>query len=264
MRAFRINEVKVFYDEELDGGGTSFGQLYVPIIRRLIGRSKVCFEAFSGPAFIGFSLLVHGLCEELVVADINPEAINYVKLTVDENKLRGNVRYYISDVLDGIPEDERFDLVVGNPPHFNENTVRNYCRIVKCNEIELLKSYDAGWNLHRRFYLNIHKYLNNGANVILVENTEGSDVKDFVGMINEGGLKYVGVIKPELEDIMQALYISIRGWNVNRGLSKIVKRLPYDAYKLAFTLGLNIRYKPLIDYISSMSKFYFVWNRKST
>ncbi|WP_232616474.1 hypothetical protein [Sulfurisphaera tokodaii] len=91
MKVFSVRGIKIFYDEKLDGGGTSFGQLYVLIIKRLIGKLKTCFEAFSGPAFIGFSLLAHNLCEELVVADINPEAINYVKMTIEETKLRGKV-----------------------------------------------------------------------------------------------------------------------------------------------------------------------------
>ncbi|MBB5253314.1 methyltransferase [Sulfurisphaera ohwakuensis] len=261
MKVFKVKGIKIFYDEKLDGGGTSFGQLYVPIIRRLIGKSKTCFEAFSGPAFIGFSLLAHGLCEELVVADINPEAINYVKLTVNENKLEDKVRYYISDVLDGIPEGEKFDLVVGNPPHFNESTLENYCRRATCDQIDLLKSYDSGWNLHRRFYLNIRKFLNDKANVILVENSEGSNVKDFLEMINEGGLKYVRVIKPETEDIIYTSYIHIRGLNLNVGISRRVKRLPYGIYKLAFPFGEKTHYKPLIDYINFMSKFYFIWSR---
>ena len=125
MNVFYVGNIKVYYDGKLDGGGTTFGQLYVPIVKRLIGKSKTCFEAFSGPAFIGFSLLAHDLCEELVVADINPEAINYVKLTVERNRLSNKVRYYVSDVLDGIPESEKFDLVVGNPPISTKIPLKN-------------------------------------------------------------------------------------------------------------------------------------------
>ena len=232
MKVFSVKGVKIFYDEKLDGGGTSFGQLYVPVIKRLIGKSKTCFEAFSGPAFIGFSLLAHNLCEELVVADINPEAINYVKLTVEKNRLSNRVRYYVSDVLDGIPDNEKFDLVVGNPPHFNENTLKNYCTSTQCDKISLLKGYDESWKLHRKLYLNIRKFLSEGANVILVENSEGSNERDFVEMIREGGLKYVGVVKPTLDDIINASYISMKGngLNLHNNVNKIVKRLPYSMY----------------------------------
>mgnify|MGYP001770772982 CR=1 FL=1 len=60
-------------------------------MKRLIGKSRTCFEAFSDPAFLGFSLLAHNLSEELVVADVNPETINYVKLTVERNNLSNRV-----------------------------------------------------------------------------------------------------------------------------------------------------------------------------
>ena len=48
--------IRVYYELELDGGGTTFGQMFVPILRRL-GLGGSCYEPFSGPAFIGFSLL---------------------------------------------------------------------------------------------------------------------------------------------------------------------------------------------------------------
>ena len=260
MNVFQVGEIKVYYDKKLDGGGRSFGQLYVPIVKRLIGKSRTCFEAFSGPAFIGFSLLAHNLCEELVVADINPEAINYVKMTVEKNRLSEKVRYYVSDVLDGIPESEKFDLVVGNPPHFNEKTLKNYCGTL-CDQISLLKGYDEKWNLHRKFYLNIRKFLNKGANVILVENLEGSNEKDFINMINEGGLKYMGTVKPELEDIILASYISIKGLKYDQThpkLVKIVQKLPYSTYRVVFSLGVKLHYQPLIKYVNLLQKFYFV------
>jgi hypothetical protein len=66
---FVVSGVEIYYEPELDGGGRSFGMLYVPIVRRVVGHAKRCLEAFSGPGFIGFSLVAHGLCDELVLAD---------------------------------------------------------------------------------------------------------------------------------------------------------------------------------------------------
>lgn len=263
MKVFKVKGIKIFYDEKLDGGGTSFGQLYVPIVRKLVGKSKTCFEAFSGPAFIGFSLLANNLCEELVVADINPEAINYIKLTVNENNLSRKVRYYIADVLEGIPESERFDLVVGNPPHFNESTIKEFCRIygVECsNAIEMLKSYDPGWKLHKRFYDSIHKFLNKGANIILVENSEGSSEKDFIEFIQKGGLKHVKTIHPTLDDIAEAYYIFIKGFDIKVGIPKVVKHLPISVFRPLFLLGAKT-YKPAKELVSLYSKFYFIYSK---
>ncbi len=77
----------------------------------------VC-ELCSGPGFIGFSLLAHGLRDSLVLTDINPAAVAAAQETVRRNRLEGRVSVYLSDGLDGVPADERWDLVVSNPPHF--------------------------------------------------------------------------------------------------------------------------------------------------
>ena len=71
--------VKVYYTKELDGGGAGFGQDYIDFIRGNFPPQKRIFEWCAGPGFIGFSLLAHGLCKTLCLADINPLAINAQK-----------------------------------------------------------------------------------------------------------------------------------------------------------------------------------------
>jgi len=114
--------------------------MFVPILRRL-GLGGFCYEPFSGPAFIGFSLLGAGICDELVASDVNPKAIAYVKLTIKLNELNNRVRYYISDLLEGIPRDLKFDLVIANPPHFKG---LSFCKKYGCDDITILKALDKG------------------------------------------------------------------------------------------------------------------------
>ena len=40
------------------------------------------------------------------------------KKTVRENNIDDYVNIYHSDIFDNIPNDQKFDLIVGNPPHF--------------------------------------------------------------------------------------------------------------------------------------------------
>ena len=115
-----------------------------------------------------------------------------------------------------------------------------------------------------KFYSSIHRFLNKEANIILVENSEGSTEKDFINMISEGGLKYVGIIRPDLEDIILASYITIKGLKYDQNLPKaveIVRRLPYNVYKFAFKLGVKLHYQLLTNYIISLTKFYFIWSK---
>ena len=69
----RYKDIVVYYQSELDGGGRGFGQTYVPIVQKIWGNVDTACEFCAGPGFIGFSLLAHGLCDNLFLADVNPK-----------------------------------------------------------------------------------------------------------------------------------------------------------------------------------------------
>jgi hypothetical protein len=109
----------VHYKDWLDGVGRSFGQEMIPFLRDGgMPRQARVFEWCAEPAFIGFSMLGHGLCEALCLADINPMAERACRRTIADNGLGGRVTVYHSDNLSAIPIEEWWDLVVGNPPFF--------------------------------------------------------------------------------------------------------------------------------------------------
>jgi Predicted SAM-dependent methyltransferases len=234
--------------------------MYVPILRRL-GLGGSCYEPFSGPAFIGFSLLGAGICDELVVSDVNPKVIAYVKLTIKLNGLGDRVRYYISDLLEGIPRDLKFDLVIADPPHFKDLT---FCRN-GCDDITILKTLDRGFKMHRAFYHGITGYLKPNGNIILVENSEGSSPEDFIPMITESGLRFKGIIKPSPDNAIYALKIHTKNYpnthlinvNVSRFYrltrSLIILKLPNTILKHAPIPSIR-------RYVRDMQKLCFIWS----
>jgi len=94
-----FNGIRVYYTKELDGGGAGFGQDYIEYVRANFPRQQRVFEWCSGPGFIGFSLLAHGLCDTLCLADINPLAVQACQKTIRENKLANKVKVHMSDNL---------------------------------------------------------------------------------------------------------------------------------------------------------------------
>jgi hypothetical protein len=111
--------IRVSYKGYLDGGGRGFGQDFIPLLHHYgLPKQERVFEWCAGPGFIGFSMLGHGLCSSLCLADINPEAVQACQRTVSENTLSDRVSVYCSDNLLNIPSTERWDRVVSNPPHF--------------------------------------------------------------------------------------------------------------------------------------------------
>ncbi len=100
----RYADVSVHYKSHLDGGGSSFGQEYIPFLKdRGMPRQARVFEWCAGPGFIGFSLLGFGLAETLCLADVNPQAVAACRRTIAANGLADRVSVYLSDNLRDIP-----------------------------------------------------------------------------------------------------------------------------------------------------------------
>jgi SAM-dependent methyltransferase len=175
-----FNGIGVRYTWDLNGGGIIFAHEFVRIIRNKIGKVGTVFEYGAGPGFIGFSLLANGLCDQLVLADVNPKAIEAIKETIKQNNLKDKVRVYLSDCLDSIPKTERWDLVVSNPPW-----------AITPRGISAIRVYDPGGSVHDKFYRDIGKFLDEDGSILFIEGGEYTRVGHFQGMIDKNGLKVV-------------------------------------------------------------------------
>ena len=202
------NHYRVQHDSWMDGGGTWFGQEYADIIaRRYPGRVfERCYEWCSGPAFIGFNILDHGLCQSLCTSDIYAEAIERVKETAEINSI-DNVGAYATGTVAGLPDCEQFDLVVANPPHFLTCPGDdNYQRI----------AVDQNWAAHQEFFANIGRHLLPNGIILLQENQAGSlnREQDFEPFITAAGLEITAVFNSPKhynpQDHTQIYYIEIR------------------------------------------------------
>jgi tRNA1(Val) A37 N6-methylase TrmN6 len=182
-RRASYGDIHVRYKKHLDGGGRTFGRDFIPFFddRQMPKQARV-FEWCTGPGFIAFSLLAYGFADTLCLADVNPLAVEACRRTVRENGLSGKVSIYLSDNLKDIPPSEKWDLVVSNPPHFDQDP-----------SIIDLRSRDIGWQIHRDFFADIGKFLKPGGVIILQESNQGSTAETFRAMIEEAGFQIVFV-----------------------------------------------------------------------
>jgi predicted RNA methylase len=199
-RQVRYGGVNVHYKRHLDGGGSSFGQEYIPFLRdRAMPRQARVFEWCAGPGFIGFSLLGFDLCDTLCLADVNPEALAACRRTIAASGISDRVSLYRSDNLSGIPPSERWDLVVGNPPHFD---------IAQTGE---LRFADKGWRLHREFFASVGRFLEPGGVILIQENNQGSTAETFRAMIDDAGLSLVAAHggEPRVTPYTRIYYLAV-------------------------------------------------------
>jgi methylase of polypeptide subunit release factors len=169
----------------MEGGGTWFGQEYIQVLKQRYPDRRLhrCFEWCAGPGFIGFSLLDHGVCESLCMSDLYEPAIDCIKATVKSlpETWQSQVSAYAMPTVAELPDHERFDLVVANPPHYLECPGDdNYQRL----------AVDANWEAHKEFYQHISQHLEPNGIILMQENQAGSlcGCEDFRHMIQSNGL----------------------------------------------------------------------------
>lgn len=180
-----LGGIDVCFTDDLDGGGARYGQDYINFVERRLGPRSRTFEWCAGPGFIGFSLLGHGLTESLCLADVNPAAVAACEETIRRNGLEARVDVYVSDGLDALPATERWDLVVGNPPHSGTDEVRT--EIKRPTAIY----QDAGWKIHEDFYSSVGPHLAPDAQIVVQENLRFSSAETFAPMLSGNGLQLV-------------------------------------------------------------------------
>jgi methylase of polypeptide subunit release factors len=174
--------LRIYYQPGQDGGGTWFGQEYVDVIAdRYRRRFGTCFEWCAGPGFIGYSVLDHGLCDRLVLADCYAPAVEAAQQTANDpqNRLEDRAEVHHSHTIRNLPAMLPFDLVVGNPPHFYHPPEHEIFDRLDC---------DPGWLTHQEFFHNIGQRLSDDGVILLQENWKGSQPDTFRAWIADAGL----------------------------------------------------------------------------
>jgi len=177
----KYKNIDVSFYFHLNCGGLIFAHIFPGIVAQKIGKIGHVFEYCAGPGFIGFNLLANNLCDRLTLSDVNPEAIDMVKDTIANNNLEDKVSVYLSDCLEDIPEHEKWDLVVCNPPW----------RICPAGQGKSFIVYDEESKVHKDFYQNVRKYLKPEGSILFIEGGDYSSADSFKGMIEQGELEIV-------------------------------------------------------------------------
>lgn len=199
----------------LDGGGIEVTLDILEVLKQ-ISPGKVyenTLEWCAGMGAIGFDILGNNITKRVAFQDFIDFAELEILANAERNNLSDKVKCYISSVVSGIPEEEKFDLVVANPPH-----VSDYYDFLKNSKMQgnrpeaFLSSarmcVDHKFSAHKEFFTNIRKYLTDDADILLVENSDNHTLKQWAW---ENGLKHVASYKmPIYENAIKGNMISAR------------------------------------------------------
>ena len=183
-RILKINDISIYWDYDTRAGGGSFGLDFLEVVKDRYGKTfDNCLECFSGPGIIGFGLLATECCNNISFNDIYQGAINNIEKTIDNNpSISKKVEYYLGDNIQSIPQDKKYDLIVGNPPH----------TVVPKEDKKLLSSrlyHDEDYKIHKRFFAGVKNYLSENGIILLLEDFDKSEYSIFQNMAKNENLK---------------------------------------------------------------------------
>jgi methylase of polypeptide subunit release factors len=185
-RTIDCSGISVCYSDRTNGAGLETRFDFVQSIQRLFPDRvfKRGFEWCSGPSFFGYSLLGLGICETLTLVDVFQPALDQAEKTATQNSLKEKVKTINSNNWENVLESDKFDLIVGNPPHF---CLQNYYNEIWTYDQRIY--IDPEWQIHRSFFAGAKQHLADDGEIVLMECAWGSGLNTFRNMIEEAGLK---------------------------------------------------------------------------
>jgi len=157
----------------LTGGGDMYYSSFIRAIKQA-GKEKynTAFEWCFGHGRIGWEILTKGLSDHLVFNDCYKLAVE----TGEKNAVKlgyvNVVRGYHAASISALPAFEKFDLVVGNPPHTFDKDVwiknqEQHGQNQELIDLSLRLTVDHEWKIHEDFFKHIGHYLADDADIFI-------------------------------------------------------------------------------------------------
>ena len=212
---WRVKGSDIFYTPQTNGGGDHFFPEYLDLVIKYYGRVHHIMEWCSGPGFIGYGMVACNICDRLSLLDKFEPAIEMAKKTANNSRTKDidlvdpekihhrrlfpRVKIYHSDNCSVLPEDEKIDLVVGNPPHFEneEDAIKALSAmgspVFNDHLSEIL--LDSNWDAHRDMFNQLSTRLSDSGRICLQLHSGGSNVDTFKPMVEEAGLRITATME---------------------------------------------------------------------
>jgi methylase of polypeptide subunit release factors len=177
--------IKLVYPQHLEGGCFWLKDEFIAVIKDINKHPyKHCFEWCSGLGGIGFENLGHNLCEKITFNDYYDLAIENCLENAKNNSLIEKVKGYITHTISTIPDDDKWDLVIGTPPHcFDAEQHLEYLNKENKNLSGSLSAsnwarltIDDGMEIHKDFFKNIKNHLLDDADLLILGNKNQNDM----------------------------------------------------------------------------------------
>jgi release factor glutamine methyltransferase len=134
------------------------------LIKNKLSRLKI-LDIGTGSGALAISLAREFINSKIIAIDISDEAIKVANQNINKKKLNNQIQLK-NATLDNI--DDKFDLIVSNPPYLTKKELENTSYEIKNYEPSIaLDGGEDGLDLYRDFSRKTHKIMNLNSYLIL-------------------------------------------------------------------------------------------------
>ncbi len=153
----------------------------------------------SGCIAIALSKLIRD--SKVKAIDISKEALNVAQ--ENNSNLGASVEFTESDLFEKLSENEKYDLIISNPPYIKTQVIKGLMSEVKNFEPMLaLDGDEDGLKFYRRISNEAPKYMKNGG--VLVYEIGHDQAEEVSELLKENGFKDI-VVKKDLAGLDRAV-----------------------------------------------------------
>ena len=170
---------------------------------KVIGFEADVLDLCTGSGCIGISLKRYRPDIHVTCSDISHKALDmarkniahqHLELANETGSLEKGIRLVEGDLFEPFDEDEKFDLIVSNPPYVSEEEYRSLMPEVKNHEpVTALIAGPDGLDIYRRLTADAPAYLKEGGKLLL--EIGAAQAQAVTKLMKEAGFKDIEVIK---------------------------------------------------------------------
>ena len=148
----------------------------------VINKGESVLDLFTGSGVIGIHAALSD-ASRVVAVDINPTAVECAKINADRFGVADIFEARVSDVFSAVRDDEKFDVIVGNPPFSNKKVSDESQRFIE----QTIK--DEGFAVQTKLFEGLAGHLKPGGRAYFSQANFGG-AKEMLDLAEKKGFEY--------------------------------------------------------------------------